>query len=163
MKPSSRGARALLVALSLAGITAGSATAAPEDLANDVAAEISSPFCPGVTLHDCPSRAAADLRATIERWAKAGWGRARIMAELESEFGPSIRATPTGEGRGLIAWLLPAVAVVVGGMAALLAARRWTQKAGPDKNSGPSVHISPEERRRLDKELAAFKGDPWSR
>ncbi len=153
----------LLLAPLLMLATASMAAAAPEDLANEVAAEIASPFCPGVSLHDCPSAAAADLRATIATWADAGWSRDRIMAKLESEFGPSIRAVPPGRGRGLVAWLLPVLAIVAGGAVALTSARRWTQKPRVGKNSGQSVHPSPEERRRLESELAAFKGDPWSR
>jgi len=42
-------------------LLAAPAAAAPEDVANDISNEIMSPFCDGVTLHDCPSQEALDL------------------------------------------------------------------------------------------------------
>jgi len=141
---------------------ANGATGTQEDVANDIAGRVISPFCPGVTLHDCPSGAAADLRSKIAAWAEAGWGRTRIMARLEADYGPAIRAVPPASGAGLIAWVLPAVTLAAGAGIALALVRRWS--AGPHRTrqgEGPEpnpLSFSPSERRRLDDELAAFKG-----
>jgi cytochrome c-type biogenesis protein CcmH len=105
------------------------AWASPEDVANSVAHEVMSPYCPGVTLHDCPSSSAQDLRAEIVAWAEDGMTKGEIVDRLEDEFGPSIRAVPEAEGAGLLAWLLPAAAVIAGTVAAALLARRWTRRA----------------------------------
>jgi cytochrome c-type biogenesis protein CcmH/NrfF len=136
--------------------------AAPEDLANDIATRITSPFCPGVTLHDCPSRAAADLRNRISGWAEAGWSRGRIMARLESEYGQEIRAVPPASGSGLFAWVAPLAAMAAGAAVAFALARHWSAGARRARAGKPeetnSLSLSPAERRRLDDELAAFKG-----
>ncbi len=139
--------------LSLLSSTAPPALAAPQDVANDIAGQIMSPFCDGVTLHDCPSQAALDLRARIADWAAAGWTRARIMERLEDEYGPSIRATPPTEGGGIVAWLLPAFALACGAATATFLARRWTRR----RAEVPSTQISAEERERVELELRTFR------
>ncbi len=151
-----------LLAMAPAPAVAAGGAGMPEDVANDIAARVTSPFCPGVTLHDCPSRAAADLRNRISVWAEAGWGRTRIMARLESEYGPEIRAVPPASGTGLVAWVLPVVVLTAGAGIAIALVRHWsaaTHRARFGEGREPnSLSLSLSERRRLDDELAAFKG-----
>jgi cytochrome c-type biogenesis protein CcmH len=138
-----------VLAISLMLGAAAPAWASPEDIANDIASDIMSPFCPGVTLHDCPSDRAIELRQQIVEWAEAGWSRDRIMEELVDDYGPQIRAAPPVEGTGLLAWILPGVAVIAGGAGALLAARRWARRS-PD---GTPTVVSDADRARLRAEL----------
>lgn len=145
---------AILVATA-AIIPALPAHAAPEDLATSIAREIMSPFCPGVTLHDCPSAQADELRAEIVDWARNGWSRDRIMARLVSEYGEDVRALPPAEGSGLFAWLLPLLAVSVGGVIAWFLPRRWTARRVQQKSS---PNPTSQEQRRLDAELDALRG-----
>ncbi len=158
----------MLVAAWLLLATAGVALAAtPQDLATDISTEIASPYCPGVTLHDCPSAAATDLRARITAWAEDGWGRARIMAKLSSEFGPGIRAVPPPGGSGTLAWLLPAGAVIAGAVVVAVLVPRWVRKNHDQAPTGATDRpLSPDERRRVEGELDAFRGavrgDQWS-
>ena len=122
-----RTAVAFLVAVFLVGAP-GAALAAPEDVANAVAQEVMSPYCPGVTLHDCPSSSAQEMRTEIVAWAEDGMTKEQILERLEAEFGPSIRAVPPAGGSGLLAWLLPALAVVGGAVLAVVLARRWARR-----------------------------------
>jgi cytochrome c-type biogenesis protein CcmH/NrfF len=140
---------ALLVVLG-----AGTASAAPEDVANAVANEIMSPYCEGVTLHDCPSDRAAELRDRITRWAESGWTKDMIIDKLSSpsEFGPGILATPPRSGSGLFAWLLPLAAVIGGALLVLLLLTRWTKKDAP-----PPPPISDEDHQRFEAEMAKFR------
>jgi cytochrome c-type biogenesis protein CcmH/NrfF len=151
-----------IVAVALVALTASPALAAPEDVAADISAEIMSPFCPGVTLHDCPSAEADQLRLEITQWADAGWSRDRIMAHLVSEYGDDIRALPPASGRGLAAWLLPGLALVVGAGIAGMLVRRWSGRtgaaSGPAGDPGP-MEGSPAQRRRLEAELDALRGE----
>ncbi len=153
----------LSVALFLMLAIAAPAIAAPEDMANDIAAEIMSPYCPGVTLHDCPSAEADQLRARIIGWAEAGWSKSRIMAQLESEFGSTIRATPARERGGLTAWALPLLAVLLGSLLAAVLARRWTRARDGERQLGATatardgLAMSAEDRRRLDAELGVLR------
>jgi cytochrome c-type biogenesis protein CcmH len=146
------GALAACIVLALAG---AAAAATPAEVAADVSAQVMSPFCPGLTLHDCPSEAASDLRARIERWARRGRSESQILARLRAEYGPTILGAPEPRGAGLVAWLLPVAGLVAGAAAVAALARRW---------SAPSVEAeegrlkpSPEERARLEAELAVLR------
>jgi cytochrome c-type biogenesis protein CcmH len=127
----------------------------PQDVANRVATKIMSPYCPGVTLHDCPSDQALQLRRRIVGWAAAGLTEQQIIARLIDEFGPSIRATPSSAGAGVLAWILPSVALLAGTAVAALIVRRWIRSRPTEglAAEGPSD----DERRRLDTELARLR------
>ncbi len=157
-----RSAHRLLVVgavIELVLLLAGPAAAAgPQDLANRIAHEVMSPFCPGVTLHDCPSKQAVELRTQIGEWAERGWSRERILDELEGEYGPSIRAVPEPEGGGLLAWVLPGLVLVAAAVTAWWLARRWVSRGARPHGPEPAYPAaSLEERRRLDAELRAMR------
>lgn len=137
----------------MALVLAAPAAASPEDIANDIAGEVMSPYCEGVTLHDCPSGAAIALRERIKSKLEGGMSKAEVLDWLESEYGPTILAAPPAEGGGLFAYLLPIVALLAGAVVATLLIRRWAARPPPDEPEGVSV----EERERLDAELAAFR------
>jgi cytochrome c-type biogenesis protein CcmH len=135
----------------------------PEDLANDISQKVMSPFCPGVTLHDCPSQSALDMRDRIEGYARSGMSEADIMDRLEAEYGTAIRAEPSSEGAGLVAWILPAIAALAGGALAIMVVRRWTDR-GPRQHAHETDEPRPSEsstseRQRLDAELGQLRGE----
>lgn len=127
------------LALLFVVLAPAAAYAAPEDVANAVAQEVMSPYCPGVTLHDCPSSEAQEMRETIVLWAEEGMTKDAIIDRLEGEFGPSVRAVPRAEGAGLFAWLLPGLAVAGGAVAATLLARRWARRTPPPATPTPAA------------------------
>lgn len=132
------------------------AFAAPEDVANAVSQEVMSPYCPGVTLHDCPSSSAQEMREEITEWARAGMTKDEIMRRLEDEFGSSIRAVPRGSG-GVFAWLLPALALAGGAGVAALLALRWSRRRPEPPAPGPAA--SPEASARLNAELDRLRAE----
>lgn len=134
------------------------AMAAPQDVANRIAARMMSPFCDGVTLHDCPSAEAVDLRERIAGWAKQGLSTGQIEAELEREFGENIWATPPASGMGLLAWLFPALATIAGGLLAWRYLSRWAVIRARPEGYDPEEHVNDDDRRRLDRELAKLRG-----
>ncbi|MGH2755577.1 MAG: cytochrome c-type biogenesis protein [Actinomycetota bacterium] len=145
----------MAAAVGLLLLAPGPASAAPDDVANSVAQKVMSPFCPGLTLHDCPSDAAAELREEIAGWARQGWSEERIIDELEAEFGPGIRAAPPTEGSGLVAWLLPAVALAGAAGLGVLLARRWTRNRSADQ--GVASPVDADERARIEAELREIR------
>ncbi len=137
----------------------GLAAAAPEDVANDVSEQIMSPFCPGVTLHDCPSDSAVALRDRIQALAEEGLGRGEIITVLEREYGAAIRAVPPASGSGLFAWVLPGLAALAGAGIGWLLLRRWVHAPATPDGSDETVHVSPGDRQRLDAELKKLRGN----
>jgi cytochrome c-type biogenesis protein CcmH/NrfF len=156
---SARGVAGTVLCVAMAVVPLSTARAAPEDLANEIAAKVMSPFCPGVTLENCPSDKAAALRARIQSWAENGWGEDRILAELVELYGDPIRAVPPASGSGLWAWLAPALALAGGAALAVALARRWT-RAPDDPSSKAAPVVPPETRARLEDELNALRGRP---
>ncbi len=150
--------RTVLGACALLFVLAAPASAAPADVANSVASKVMSPYCPGVTLHDCPSDNATALIARIEGLARDGYTESQIIDYLVAEW-PGIRAVPEASGIGLGAWAVPLVGVVAGGALAWLLLRRWVRSPAPVGGYDPDVHVTPADRRRLERELDLFKAD----
>jgi cytochrome c-type biogenesis protein CcmH/NrfF len=134
---------------------AGPAAADPADVAAKVSSEIMSPYCEGVTLHDCASGAAVQMRQRIENWARLGWSEERILDRIEAEWGEGIRAAPKTEGLGLLAWILPLAALGSGAVIAALVGRRWRHKPRPEQPA--ERELSASDRARLETELAGIK------
>lgn len=149
--------RAVATVLSVL-VLASPAAAAPQDIANDISENIMSPYCPGVTLHDCPSDSAVALRNRITEWAKDGFTRAQIMDRLVTEFGDTIRAQPPRSGSGLVAWLLPVLAALLAAGVAWKLLRRWAHVPEAVDGYDPDIHVTPADRRRLDAELDKLRG-----
>jgi cytochrome c-type biogenesis protein CcmH/NrfF len=151
--------KAALAAVVLVALAAAPALAAPEDVANEISTQIMSPYCPGVTLHDCPSDAAVALRAKIVEWVEDGFSRAQIMSALEAEFDRTIRARPPFGGSGLLAWLLPGIAALGGAALGWWFLRKWVQVPARPEGYDPDVHITEQDRKRLDVELNKLRGE----
>ena len=151
--------RALVIGALALLLWPGIASAAPEDVANDVSEQIMSPFCPGVTLHDCPSDSAVALRDRIELLAEEGFDREEIISLLERDYGTAIRAVPAAEGSGLWAWVVPVLAALGGAAIGWLLLRRWVHVPAPPDAYDETVHITPADRQRLDRELKKLRGN----
>ncbi|MPZ69514.1 MAG: hypothetical protein GEU71_08300 [Actinobacteria bacterium] len=100
------------------------ASADAQDVARRVAQEIISPFCPGVTLHDCPSSEADEMRREILALAETGMSSDEIIDLLVEERGEEILAEPSNP----LAWTLPAVLVVLGAGVAIFLMTRWSRR-----------------------------------
>jgi cytochrome c-type biogenesis protein CcmH/NrfF len=126
------------------------ALAGPEDVASRISNEVMSPFCDGVTLHDCPSAEADELRRQIATWARAGMSEEAILDRLERDYGV-VRGAPDTP----VAWLLPAAVALGGAVVVLVLARRWAHRS-----PGTPARVSARERERIDAELGAYRGGP---
>lgn len=142
-----------VVALSSALMIPGAGAQTPEDVANRISGEVMSPYCPGVTLHECPSDAATEKRDEIESWVRAGWSEDRIMAQLEEDFGSNIRANPTG-ARGFWAWVIPALMLAAGVAVATKLSRSW---AGGRRSVDEGTPVAPADHARVERELQVLR------
>jgi cytochrome c-type biogenesis protein CcmH len=126
------------------------------DVANRVSQEVMSPFCDGLTIHDCPSQQSEELRFEILQMARRGMSEDAIVDELVARYGERIRGVPEPEGAGLLVWILPGVAVVAGAAIAFILARRFSSRpaGAPERQTRVPT---PEERARLESELAAAR------
>lgn len=83
----------VLLALSATNAAADDALTEPEAVrvANEVSAEVYSPFCPGKTMAMCTSAQAADTRREIKEMAQSGMSKEEIKQRLIATYGEEFR------------------------------------------------------------------------
>ena len=72
------------------------------------------------------------MRATVDERLRAGEGDEEIIAFLVGSFGEEILASPPKRGVALLVWLIPPIALVLGGGIVALAIRRLRRGGGQD-------------------------------
>lgn len=113
-----------------------------------------SPYCPGLMLEVCPSGGGAALRDSLQQRAEEGATSEELVAWVLANHGEQYRALPEREGAGLLAWIGPPAAVLIGIAVVVLAlqhmmtARREAAPAGLADRE-----LSDDEERRLDEAL----------
>lgn len=105
-------------------VVAPHALADAQDVARHVAQEIISPFCPGVTLHDCPSSEADEMRREILAMAETGMSSDEIIDLLVEERGEEILADPSSP----LVRTIPAVLLALGAGLAIFLVARWSRR-----------------------------------
>ena len=113
-----------------------------------------SPFCPGLTLADCPSPNAFTMRGDIERRLKNGESRQAIVDELVKTYGAQILADPSDTPIGSIVWGVPFALSVLAAAGLAFFLRRATRNRTKEAADTPAE--SPQMRSRVDEELAAL-------
>ncbi|MBM2822503.1 MAG: cytochrome c-type biosis protein CcmH [Thermoleophilia bacterium] len=147
--------RLRVVVLAVVALVAGGTVAAagPPNAA-DLEAELVCPVCE-TTLDQSSAPIAQRMKAFIRVRIAAGDSEQEIKDALVDEFGPAVLATPPRSGFGLLAWLLPLGALVVGAIAVGLLIRSWSRRRAPPDESQP---LDPQLERLVDEELARFDG-----
>lgn len=92
----------------------------------EIEAEVMCPTCK--TLLETSDAPVADrMRVFIRSRIAAGDSKSEIKDRLVAQFGEAVLAAPRRRGLGLVAWLAPAAALVLGGLVLTWRGRR----AGP--------------------------------
>lgn len=108
---------------------------------------IRSPYCPGMMLEVCTSAGGAMLRDSIQRMAVRGLSADSMVEIIIGEYGEEWRAEPRRSGAGLVAWILPPGALLLGlgAVAVVLARRRREAK----EETPDEVAVKPEDEAKL--------------
>ena len=89
--------------------------------------ELACPVCEGQSVADSNAPESADIRADIPHRIAAGQSDQQIRDYYVSRYGERILLTPTNSGIGLVAWVLPTVAILLALFALFFAFRRWSR------------------------------------
>lgn len=153
----------LLLALALPALAQEPVT---DDEVNAVAKQLYCPICESTPLDVCATQACADWREVIRTKLSEGQTADEIKAYFELQYGPQALAEPPRSGFTQLVWILPVVAVVVGGfffiryVRSLQAGAESVVAAGPDAEApaqpGPAAEAKPAQddyRSRIESEL----------
>ncbi len=124
--------------------------------AREAIAKIRSPYCPGQMLEVCPSWQAAELRDSIDQMARDGLPADSLVELVVAAHGEEYRALPKRTGTGLLAWVMPPAALLMG-LAVVVVVLRRLREADGGAGGGAAGDISEEDRERLDAALAELE------
>jgi cytochrome c-type biogenesis protein CcmH len=137
------------------GAAAPVRTVTPDDV-NQVARELWCPLCSGVRLDACELKACDQMKDMIEIQLAEGQDLQTIKDYFVEQYGPQVLGEPPRSGFNWLAWILPFVAVVAGGVFLWTRARRMDPRsAGGPPVSGPAAPDDPYARK-LEEELKRY-------
>jgi cytochrome c-type biogenesis protein CcmH len=98
------------------------------------------------------------MRGEISRMIDKGMDRPAIIAIYRTKFGEKILSAPTTEGFNLLAWVMPFLALLVGGGLIVMMLGRWRHETPSlpeaSEGAGPTAAtIDPSLREQLDAEV----------
>lgn len=108
-----------------------------------------SPYCPGLMLEVCPSPQAARLRDSIRVLAEGGMTSAELVEWMLADYGEEYRAVPEPRGAGLLAWLVPPLALLLGAVGLAIAIRRLSLRRADRAEEGPPGELSEGDQARI--------------
>jgi cytochrome c-type biogenesis protein CcmH len=94
------------------------------DDVNAIAKQMYCPVCENEPLDACRTAACQQWRAQIAQMLSEGQTEAQIKQYFVDRYGLRVLAQPPAEGNSLLLWVLPLVALVIGGVYVTLLIRR---------------------------------------
>ena len=119
----------------------------PHPEADEAIARLKSPYCPGLMLEVCTSYTGALLRDSIQAMAREGWTTDELIDWVVANHGEQYLAYPDVSGTGLLAWLVPPTAILLG-ILLVIAALRYMRRGAPPEDTA-TIELSTEEEDRL--------------
>ena len=106
-----------------------------------IASEVRCPVCEGQSAAQSQAAASIQIRDRIRQELSGGESEKQILAGLVRSYGVGILEKPEARGVGVLVWVVPVIAFVLGAAGLGLAFRRW--------GSGSRSPGAPEESDRL--------------
>lgn len=116
--------------------------------ADQVAGRMMSPFCPGLTLDECPSDQANRLRGEVEALVATGATNREVDEWIVDNFGVVALASPDSS----VAWIAPPLLAVAGLATVLLVLRRKPRAEEPS-----AAELSPQDEDLFDRDFGNFR------
>ena len=116
---------------------------------DEVASRMMSPFCPGLTLEECPSDQATRVRGEIDEMVSRGATNREIDRWIVANFGEVALARPGPS----LAWVVPPLVAVAGAAVVVVGLRRVARKT----QRGRPVELTEEEETLFERDFATFR------
>jgi len=91
-----------------------------------VASELRCPVCQGESIQDSPAALAQEMKAIVREQLAAGRTPDEVKAYFVEKYGEWILLRPKARGWNVLVYVLPLLALVVGGLVIARAMRRWS-------------------------------------
>lgn len=108
------------------------------DEVNLIARELWCPLCSGVRLDACELKACDQMKDEIAIKLAAGDGLPEIKAYFIDQYGPQVLGEPPREGFNLLAWVLPILVMIGGGVFLVTRGRKIFRSGGPTESAALS-------------------------
>ncbi len=108
-------------------VTRSQPSSSPRARAERLTHQLACPECQGESVADSNSVSSRAMREDIPRRIAAGETDPEIRAAYVSKYGEKVLRTPANSGIGLVAWVVPAVALFLGLAGIALTLRRWSR------------------------------------
>lgn len=131
-----------------------------DDEVNAVAKKLYCPVCENTPLDVCPTKACKDWREMIRQQLGNGWTEQQVMDYFAANFGTRVLAQPPANGFSALVWVLPALALVGGGVVLWRVLRRWQRRIGPDglpatEPPAPPAGVAPDVLAQIEQDVAS--------
>ncbi|MDZ7292834.1 MAG: cytochrome c-type biogenesis protein CcmH [candidate division KSB1 bacterium] len=125
------------------------------DEVNKIARQLMAPCCWSETADVHQSPAAEEVRAQIRTALQKGYTESQIINSFVATYGERILAKPKAVGFNLLVWVLPVVAILLGGYGAWRYLRRSSNQSAETR---PVKSVSSDDpyEQRLERELKEF-------
>jgi cytochrome c-type biogenesis protein CcmH len=113
----------------LPGAARAAAPADLEDRVREIASELRCVVCQNLSVADSPSDLAKEMRNLVREQVQQGKSPKEIQDYFVSRYGEFVLLSPPKRGFNLLVWVLPFLAIAVGGGVVYLVVRRWTESS----------------------------------
>ena len=141
---------------------AGAAGTVSADQIDAVAKQLWCPLCSGVRLDACELKACSQMKEVIGEKLAQGVDVQTIKNYFVAQYGPQVLGEPPMEGFNWLAWVLPVVALIVGGVFVYSRTRKMVRTAPTDAATqgagapGQGAASADEYAQKLDEELKHY-------
>ena len=119
----------------LPGFARAAAPADLEDRVREIASELRCVVCQNLSVADSPSDLAKEMRNLVRELVQQGKSPKEIQDYFVSRYGEFVLLSPPKRGFNLLVWVLPFLAIGVGGGVVYLVVRRWTESSATGRPS----------------------------
>jgi cytochrome c-type biogenesis protein CcmH len=122
--------------------------------------QLRCPTCQGISVRDSEASFSKEIRAKVRRMVEEGQNEDQIRAYFVSRYGEWILRAPKKEGLGLVAWVLPGLAII--GLGLILGYRvyrnsRASEALSADAGAGGAATLTPDQQARVARDRKRFE------
>lgn len=93
----------------------------------EVAGQLRCPVCQGLSVGDSPSAMAMNMKEQVRELLARGYTREQILDYFEQSYGEFVLLKPKFRGVNSLVWILPLLALAIGGLLVATKMRRLEQ------------------------------------